>query len=128
MDSGSLSISEMYKLQGQAFEDRFHVLAANVRRVLLEGYVRTPLTDDDEDVLVTLARAVFAGYKALAAGASLTAEQADDFAGRVDDVVAGAIVDISRCEGEFPDRTTADFHREAAKRLGIPVASTEPTH
>lgn len=121
MKPASLSIAELYRLQGQAFGERFRVKAINVRRTLLEDFVRAPFGAIDDD-LETIARGIVVLQKKIAAGANLTDEQTEDFASRLDDVVADAIVVIRRCVEKFKDRHAPEFQLEAAKRLGIPVA------
>ncbi len=111
----------MYQLEGQEFEERFRVKSTNVRRTLLEEFVRAPFDDADAN-LETQGRLLVVAQKQIADGANLTDEQAGDFASRMDDAVADAIVLIRRCIDEFPDRNTAEFQLEAARRLGIPVA------
>ena len=120
MNPGSHSVAEMYRLAGQAFEDRFRIKATNVCRALLEEFIRAPFSNADDN-LETQGRLLVVAQKQAAAHANLTNEQADDFAVRMDNVVAAAIVVIRRCSEEFPDRSTGDFQREAARRLGVPV-------
>ena len=121
MNPESHSISEMYRLQGQAFEERFRVKTTNMRRALLEEFILTPFRDADEN-LETQGRLLVVAQKKIAVDANLTDVQAEDFAFRMDHVVADAIVVIRRCMEEFPDRNTAAFQFEVARRLGIPVA------
>lgn len=120
MNPAALSVTELYRLQGQAFEDRFRIKATNVHRFLLEEFIRAPFSDPD-DSLETQGRILVVAQKGIAAGANLTEQQADDFESRMDDVVADAIIVIRRCLEQFPDRDSADFQLEAARRLGIPV-------
>lgn len=117
----SQSISEMYRLHGQAFEERFRVKATNVRRALLEDFICAPF-NDAEDNLETLGRFYVVAQKENATGANLTDEQAEDFASRIDHVVADAIIVIRHCVEEYPNRNAAEFQLAAARRLGIPVA------
>ena len=119
MDPAAESISAMYQLQGNAFEERFRIKAGNICRSLLEGLVCDPLSDDNLD---TQGRIFVVAQKRIAAAAGLTADQTEDFASRLDNVVANAIVVIRRCLTKFPDRRSVEFQLEAAKRLGIPVA------
>jgi hypothetical protein len=121
MNPASQSISEMYQLQGQSFEERFRVKATNVRRALLEEFINAPINDADEN-LETQGRLFVVAQKQIAAGANLTHAQAEEFASRMDHVVADAIVVIRRCVEEYPDRKAADFQSKAARSLGIPVA------
>jgi hypothetical protein len=111
----------MYRLQGPAFEERFRIKATNVRRALLEEFIRAPLSDVDDN-LETQGRFLVIAQKQIAAGANLTEEQAEDFASRMDNVVADAIVLIRHCLKDFTDRNNPQFQLEAARRLDIPVA------
>ena len=121
MSAASDSISEMYELQGQAFEERFLVKATNLRRMILEEVVRGgPFTDLDSH-LETLGRTLVVGQMRIAADAQLIPEQASDFETRLDNVVADGIVTIQRCLEAHPDHQSVEFQFEAARRLGIPM-------
>lgn len=117
--AASVSIAEMYSLRGEAFEVRFRIKMTNIQRALLEEMVRDPFSCDNLD---TQGRLLVVTQKRLAAAANLTGDQAEDFASRLDNVVAETIVVIRRCLEEFPDNGSVNFQLQAAKRLGIPVA------
>lgn len=121
MTPASRSISEMYRLSGQAFEEQFLIKATNLRRMILEEVVRAPFPDIDEH-LETLGRTLVVGQMQIAAAAQLTADQTADFESRLDNVVADSIVTIQRCLEVHPDRRSVEFQSEAARRLGVPVA------
>ncbi len=121
MNSAAASIFEMYRLQGQAFEDQFRVKSINIRRSLLEEFIGAPVSDADAN-LETQGRLLVLAQREIGAAANLTTEQEEDFASRLDDVVADAIVKIRRCLEQFPDRYSTKFQLDAARRLGIPVA------
>lgn len=110
----------MYRLEGEAFEHRFLIMATNLRRIILEDVVRAPFPDVDEH-LETLGRTLVVGQMQIVAEAGLTPEQAADFESRLDNVVAGAIVTIQRCLEQHPNRQSVEFQLEAAMRLDIPV-------
>jgi hypothetical protein len=73
MNPASRSISDMYRLEEQAFEDQFHIKATNVRRMLLEQFILAPLQSADDD-LDTLGRTLVKAQQDVAAFLQIPAE------------------------------------------------------
>src|SRR5262245_7587824 len=111
----------MYRLSGEAFEERFLVMTTNLRRMILEDVVRAPFHEVNEHLEV-LGRTLVIGQIEIGAEAQLSPDQAADFESRLDDIVAEAIVTIQGCLDEYPNRQSVEFQFEAATRLGIPIA------
>lgn len=120
MNQAAESVTEMYRLSGQAFEDRFRIKATNLRRMILEQVVHAPFSDIHEH-LATLGRTLVVAQMHLVADARLTPDQSADLESRLDSVAAEAIVTIERCLEGHPDRWSSEFQFEAARRLGIPL-------
>lgn len=118
------AVAALYRLEGDAFNQRFTIMTTNIRRQLLEDFVRAPAIHDDvEELLGDLSAAIIQTQKTACRDASITEEQKRDFADRLDSSQADAIIAIRDSYDMFRERSSVAFQLEAARRLGLPVAS-----
>jgi hypothetical protein len=124
MNPAANAITALYRLEGDAFDQRFTIIATNIGRQLLEDFVRAPAIHSDvEELLGDLSAAVIQTQKVACRDANITEEQKRDFADRLDQYQADAVIAIRDSYETYQERSSVQFQLEAARRLGLPVAN-----
>lgn len=124
MNSAANTITALYRLEGDAFDQRFTVIATNIGRQLLEDFVRAPAAYSDvEELLGDLSAAIIQTQKTACRDANVTEEQKRDFADRLDKRQADAIIAIRESYEKHQERSSVQFQLEAARKLGLPIAT-----
>ncbi len=120
MKFASNAVTNMYRLDAPQFSDRVRTMELNVKRQLLEEFVREPGPSDT--VLARQSAVIIQAQKGICHDAEITNDQKQDFESRIDRWIANAIITIRRVLTDFPDPRSASFQLEATKQLGLPVA------
>jgi hypothetical protein len=124
MNATGDAITALYGLKGDAFDHRFAIMTTNAKRQLLEDFVRAPAIHGDvEELLGDLSAALIQTQKTACGRANITEDQGCDFADRLDGSHADAVIAIRNSYAMFPDRSSIEFQLEAARRLGLQIAS-----
>lgn len=124
MTPAAEAIARLYRMNQPEFDDRFGIMAANIKARFLEDFRSTPgfVVSDLDDLLGMLSSAVIATQKAGGSAADISDEQKIDFETRIDHCLADAVIVVRDSFLEFGERESVEFQMETAGRLGIPVA------
>jgi|GEM_PF-6730165 len=117
------AVAHLYQLSGAAFDQRFAIMAINIRRELLEHVVNTPaeLHADTEDLLSDMSSGLIRVQVAACRAACLTEGQELDFETRLDNCLAEAVDIVRQCIDNYGEHRSPAFQQETAAQLGIPV-------
>ena len=123
MNRATTAITDLYRLAGDAFAQRFAILTTNLKRQLLEEFIKAPsfIHSGVEELLNTLSASIIHTQETACHGAEITDEQKQGFENRLDNALAEAIIVIRDSFSTFGNRALPAFQLETAKKLGIPL-------
>ena len=120
MTPEAAAIAEMYRLTGDAFKDRCNTLDLNIKRSILDDFLRTR-NQPFGSLLQTLCDSITKAHKLLATEGMLSQEQYDDFESRLDTSTGAVALAI---ESVYPSQDSRDsriLFNAITSQLELPV-------